>query len=434
MAIETKQLCAVIGAQWGDEGKGRLVSALNCNLCVRYNGGANAGHTVVIGEKKFDFHLIPCGIVNSRETRCLLANGTVIHLPTLFCEMDILKEKGIEYDGRILISDRAHLVFDFHKEADAYQERSLGDSKIGTTKRGIGPTYASKICRHGVRVGDLLDWDYFVERFTASAEMHQQLYNMKIDVDAELAKYKTFLPQVRPMIVDGVHYLNQAISANRSILFEGANGALLDIDFGTFPYVTSSSPGVNGIPSGCGIRPALLAPDRADIIGIVKAYTTRVGEGPFPTELLDAVGEHLQKQGHEYGTTTGRTRRCGYLDLVLLQFSHTLNGFTEINLTKLDVLSGLDTIRVCTKYKHQGKILDTFPASLKVLSEVEPVYVSFSGWQEDISAVREWKDLPENAKAFVRNIQTMMDIPITWIGVGPDRDALIKNPFLLLNV
>jgi adenylosuccinate synthase len=364
---------------------------------------------------------------HAENVKCLLANGVVIHLPTLFKEMDLLEEHDIKHNNRIFISDRAQLVFDFHLEVDGMQETGLDKKKIGTTKRGIGPAYAGKMNRSGVRVGDLLYWDYFVERFMAVAAVHEKAYGVKIDVDSELEKYKAILPRVCPMILDGVDYLNTAIEEGKKILFEGANGVLLDIDFGTYPYVTSSSPGANGIPSGCGIRPALLAPDHADIVGVVKAYTTRVGEGPFPTELNDADGQRLQSQGHEYGTTTGRPRRCGYLDLVLVRFTNTLCGYTEINLTKLDVLSGFEELRICTDYVHNGQRLRSFPASLKVLSEVQPRTVTLPGWKENIADIRRWDDLPVNAQKYVETIEKLLGVPIAYIGVGPDRDAMIKK-------
>mmetsp|Transcript_2622 Transcript_2622/g.3505 ORF Transcript_2622/g.3505 Transcript_2622/m.3505 type:complete len:429 (+) Transcript_2622:112-1398(+) len=424
--LQTKPLTAVIGAVWGDEGKGKLVDALGekFDVCARYNGGSNAGHTVVVGGKKYAFHLIPCGIMNEKGI-CILGNGVVVHLPTLIKEINLLDENGIKHEGRLLISDRAHLVFDFLMEVDGLREKRLGDEKIGTTKKGIGPTYASKMNRTGVRVGDLLNWSWFESHFRTLVQSMKSQFGVEVDVEAELAKYKGFAERFSPSIVDGIHLVNQAITEGKRVLFEGANAVLLDIDYGTYPFVTSSSPGANGIASGLGIRPALMA--QADVIGIVKAYTTRVGEGPFPTELEDEVGDFLRKVGHEFGTTTERPRRCGWLDLEIVRYTHLLNGFTSLNLTKLDVLSGLKEVKVCVGYIHQGKKLPLFPASLPILGEVECEYKTFEGWDEKIEDITSFDKLPQNCQKYVLFIEENLGLPVRWLGTGPDRSHLIER-------
>jgi adenylosuccinate synthase len=424
---QTKALTAVVGAQWGDEGKGKLVDILGAqfDVCCRYNGGSNAGHTVVVGGKKFAFHLMPCGIINP-GTKCILGNGTVVHIPTLMKELDVLKANEIDYKDRLFLSDRAHLVFDFHMEVDGLREKGLGDKKIGTTRKGIGPAYAAKMNRTGVRVGDLLEWEYFEGRFRSLAATITSQFGVEVNIEEELARYKKYSEDFKDSIVDGIFFVNDAINQKKRVLFEGANAVLLDIDYGTYPYVTSSSPGTNGIVSGLGIRPALMA--EAEVVGIVKAYTTRVGEGPFPTELDEngEIGSFLRKTGHEYGTTTERPRRCGWLDLELIRYTHMTNGFTSVNLTKLDVLSGLKEIKVCVGYEYQGKKVPLLPASLAQFGGVEPQYITLDGWDEDISNVRKFEDLPANAQNYVKTIEKLMEIPIRWIGVGADRDALVE--------
>jgi adenylosuccinate synthase len=340
-------------------------------------------------------------------------------------EIAILDNNDIQHEGRLLISDRAHLVFDFHMEIDGLSEKRMGDKLIGTTKKGIGPTYASKMNRNGVRAGDLLEWDWFTQRLTALASQLSSQYQITIDVEAELQRYKKYAEIFSKSIVDGIQVVNEFVNSGKRVLFEGANAVLLDIDYGTYPYVTSSSPGSNGIITGLGIRPALL--HEAEVVGIVKAYTTRVGEGPFPTELYDEVGQGIRARGHEYGTTTKRPRRCGWLDVVLLHYTHTLNGYTSINLTKLDILTGLEEIKVAVAYHHNGKPLKMFPASLKVLSEVQVEYITLPGWKEDLGSVKTFDDLPENAKNYVLKAESLIGVPIRWIGVGVDRHNLIER-------
>lgn len=416
------RLTAVVGAQWGDEGKGKLVDILaaKSQWCVRYNGGSNAGHTVVVGDRTYDFHLIPCGILHP-HVKCLLGNGTVIHLPTLMKELDVLKQKGVPYEGRLFISDRAHLVLDEHQELDGNTEKGLGENKIGTTKRGIGPCYAAKMNRIGLRIGDLKDMHTFSEKYRRLRNSLPEGISTRCDLN----KYSQYALELESCIVDGIECIHGAVDSKEKILFEGANATMLDIDFGTYPYVTSSSPGVNGIPSGTGI--SILQLKDMNIIGIVKAYTTRVGEGPFPTELLDETGKQLRKVGNEFGTTTGRPRRCGWLDLVVVSYTHRLNGYSSINLTKLDVLSFLDEIKIGVKYIYRGRELKSFPGDLKVLDQVEVIYETLPGWKEDLTKlnIKTFSDLPKNAQAYVKRIKEILGVAISSVGYGPDREHIL---------
>jgi len=416
----------VLGSQWGDEGKGKLVDILSqeYDVCARVAGGSNAGHTIVVDGKKHKFHLIPSGILSKKAT-CVIGNGVVVHLPSFLNELDGLEASGIEYKGRVKLSDRAHIVFDFHQEVDGKLEHKLGRHKLGTTKKGIGPAYASKISRNGVRVGDLRDWEFFETRFRALAEHHMNSFpGLQIDVDGQLAYYKSIAKRVNDITVDTIQYTNQAYKDGKRILVEGANATMLDIDFGTYPFVTSSNPSVGSVLTGLGVSPSKLR----GIYGTVKAYTTRVGEGPFPTELDTSVGigKHLSSVGAEFGTTTGRPRRCGWLDMPQMKFSCLINGFTAINLTKLDVLTGLDEIKIGVGYRYKGALLEGMPANLKVMSEIEMEYEVMPGWKEDISKVTKFEDLPVNAKKYVLRVQEILGVPIRWIGVGPNRLDVIE--------
>jgi len=423
-----QKIDVVLGAQWGDEGKGKLVDMLSqeYDVCARVAGGSNAGHTIVVDGVKYKFHLLPSGILNP-DAIGIVGNGVVVHLPSFLKELDGLKKEGVKHEGRVFISDRAHLVFDFHQTVDGSLEDRLGRNKIGTTKKGIGPAYASKISRNGVRVGDLRDWDYFEQRFRALAEYHMRSYQgLDIDIEGQLAYYKSIAPRVLEMTCDTIELTNQKYKAGKKILVEGANAAMLDIDFGTYPYVTSSNPSVGSVMTGLGVSPKKLG----GIYGTVKAYCTRVGEGPFPTELNVLVGEgsHLASVGHEFGTTTGRPRRCGWLDLPQLKYSITINGYTSINLTKLDVLSGLKEIPLGVAYKSKdGKYLDTMPASLGQLKDVKVEYEVMPGWDEDITKCRKFEDLPLNCQRYVQRIEDICGVPIRWIGVGPNRLDVIDR-------
>ncbi|GMI25513.1 hypothetical protein TeGR_g11694 [Tetraparma gracilis] len=414
----------VLGAQWGDEGKGKLVDILSqtYDVCARVAGGSNAGHTIVANGKKYKFHLIPSGILNE-DADCVIGNGVVVHIPSFLEELKSLEIAGVKHEGRIKLSDRAHMVFDFHQEVDGKQEKSLGRNKIGTTKKGIGPAYASKISRNGVRVGDLKDWQTFETRFRELAR-YQMAANegLEIDVEKELEFYKRVAPYVKTITCDTIEYTNAAYAAGKKILVEGANATMLDIDFGTYPYVTSSNPSIGSVLTGLGVSPRKLK----GVYGTVKAYCTRVGEGPFPTELVDApgtTGEFLRKNGFEFGTTTGRARRCGWLDIPQMKFSTVINGFTSLNLTKLDVLTGLPEIHIGVKYMYKGKELDTMPANLKILTDPEfkVEYETMPGWTEDIMTCTKFEELPINAQKYVLRVQELLGVPIRWIGVGPNR-------------
>jgi adenylosuccinate synthase len=418
----------VLGAQWGDEGKGKLVDLLSqdYDVCARVAGGSNAGHTIVVQGKKYKFHLLPSGVLNPNAV-CVIGNGVVVHLPSFLNELDSLAASNVHYEGRVLLSDRAHLVFDFHQEVDGRQEARLGRHKLGTTKKGIGPAYASKISRNGLRVGDLQDWDVFERRFRDLASQHEDSYSgLKINVEEQLAYYKSIVDRISPMTVDTIEYTNKAYSDGKKILVEGANATMLDIDFGTYPYVTSSNPSVGSVLTGLGVSPRKLR----GIYGTVKAYCTRVGEGPFPTELelvKGSPGLHFSQVGAEYGTTTGRPRRCGWLDIPQMKYSAVVNGFTSLNLTKLDVLTGLSEVKIAKAYKYNGEYLSSMPASLDVLSNVEIEYETLPGWREDISSCNSFEELPANCQRYVLRVQELIGIPIRWIGVGPNRADVIDR-------
>lgn len=417
---------AVLGSQWGDEGKGKIVDVLaqKFDVCARYNGGSNAGHSIKVNNVSFAFHLLPSGILNPKG-KCLIGNGCVVHLPSLLNkELPSLNANGVDHRGRLFVSDRAHLVLDLHRMIDGLNEEELGDGhKIGTTKNGIGPCYSDKMTRHGLRVCDLTNWQLFEEKVTVLVKYVQKRFpSFQYDVPAEVIKYKEMFKQLEEMVVDGVAWIHQQHKEGKSILLEGANAAMLDIDFGTYPYVTSSSPTVGGCITGLGIPPRWIG----DVIGVVKAYTTRVGEGPFPTELKEAVGKHLQEVGKERGTTTGRVRRCGWFDAVILQYTTMLNGYTALNLTKVDVLTGLDELKIAVEYKVNGKILPSVPASLEVLAQVEVTYQTMPGWKADISTCEKWEDLPAACQNYIKKLEELVGVPIKWVGVGPDRTNLIS--------
>ncbi|KAI9141192.1 Adenylosuccinate synthetase [Paraphysoderma sedebokerense] len=422
---EKGKTIVVLGSQWGDEGKGKLVDILaqDVDVVARCQGGNNAGHTIVVNGTKFDFHMLPSGLINPKSTS-IIGNGVVVHLPSFFNELETTEKKGIDTTNRIFVSDRAHLVFDVHQIVDGLKEVELGRGNIGTTKKGIGPAYSSKASRSGLRVHHLIHtFPEFEEKFRKFVENRKKRYgNFEHDVEKEVERYKMFAEKLKPLVVDTVVYMNDAISSGKKVLVEGANACMLDIDFGTYPFVTSSNTTVGGVCTGLGIPPSKVG----QVIGVVKAYTTRVGGGPFPTELTDKIGELLQDVGQEYGTTTGRKRRCGWLDLVVVKYSNMINGYTSLNLTKLDVLSTLPTLQIGVAYTHNGKLLPSFPADLKVLSECQVQYESLPGWQCDISGIRKWADLPENAKRYVRRVAEIVGVKVEWVGVGAGRDAVIR--------
>ncbi|CAL5193485.1 unnamed protein product [Lathyrus oleraceus] len=422
------QVSGVLGCQWGDEGKGKLVDILaqHFEIVARCQGGANAGHTIYNAEgKKFALHLVPSGILNE-DTLCVIGNGVVVHLPGLFEEIDNLESNGVSCKGRILISDRAHLLFDFHQTVDGLREAELSKSFIGTTKRGIGPCYSSKANRNGIRVGDLRYMETLPQKLDlllSDAALRFKDFKYGPDVlREEVEKYKRYAERLEPYIADTVHVMNEAITQKKKILVEGGQATMLDIDFGTYPFVTSSSPSAGGICTGLGIAPRIIG----DLVGVVKAYTTRVGSGPFPTEILGPGGDLLRFAGQEFGTTTGRPRRCGWLDIVALRYSCQINGFSSLNLTKLDVLSDLAEIQLGVSYKHaDGTQVKSFPSDLHLLEQLKVEYETLPGWKTDISSIRNYSDLPRAAQLYVERIEELVGVPIHYIGVGPGRDALI---------
>ncbi|KAJ3001960.1 hypothetical protein HKX48_002602 [Thoreauomyces humboldtii] len=420
------KVTVVLGAQWGDEGKGKLVDILaqDIDVCCRCQGGNNAGHTIVVKGIKYDFHLLPSGIINP-ECVGVIGNGVVVHLPSFFEELANLEKKGLDPTGRLFISERAHLVFDYHQIVDGLKEVELGRGSIGTTKKGIGPAYSSKASRSGLRVHHLYHFEDFETRFRELVVNRKKRYgNFDYDVEKELARYKDLAKRLQPYIHNSIQYVHDAIKAQKRVLVEGANALMLDLDFGTYPFVTSSNTTVGGVCTGLGIPPTKIG----KVLGVVKAYTTRVGGGPFPTEQLNEIGEHLQSVGFEVGTTTGRKRRCGWLDMVVMRYSHVINDYTSINLTKLDVLDQLPEIKIGVHYLLDGKRLDSFPADLTVLERCEVEYETLPGWQQDISACRTWEELPEKAKQYVLRVEELLDgVKVEWIGVGPAREAMIHR-------
>jgi len=423
----------VLGSQWGDEGKGKLVDQLceGASVCARFNGGANAGHTLVVNGKRYAMHLTPCGILHSK-TKNILCHGTVIHLQSLMKEVQMLSEEFPDALKRIFVSTRAHLLFDFHKEMDQTIEAQSAatGTAIGTTKQGIGPCYATKSSRSGIRAADLLSWESFETKYRELASTCKQRYpNISWDMEEELARHKEYAKILSSQIVDGIEFVHGALQSKAPILIEGANGAMLDIDLGTYPYVSSSNTTVGGICTGMGLPPKTVQ----FVIGVAKSYLTRVGNGLFPTEVSGEVGKHLLDRGQEYGTTTGRPRRCGWLDIAMLRYTNLVNGFDALNMTKLDVLTGLKELKLCVKYRSKATGKDVSPMkwpSSNIESEaVEPVYETLSGWVEDISSVTDFKQLPENAKRYVHRVEELMTIPICWVGVGPDRvNTLTRFP------
>jgi adenylosuccinate synthase len=424
---DVKAYTVVLGAQWGDEGKGKLVDILSkdFDLIVRATGGANAGHTVYFNEngvtKKFVFHLLPSGILYP-QVQCLIGNGVVLHVPSLFEEIEALKKEGFEVEQKIRISDRVHLLFEYHKCIDGAQEDAKGSAKVGTTRRGIGPAYADKINRRGLRLCDLKNWEKFVEKYKANYEWHKTNYGFDYDFEKELQELQLLRDRLLAFLVSDVLMLNQAFEQGKKILVEGANATLLDIDHGTYPFVTSSNPSIGGVFTGTGLSPRHLGEN----IGVVKAYMTRVGSGPFPTELLDALGDSIREAGGEYGSTTGRPRRCGWFDAVATRYSVLLNGFTCLNLTKLDVLDDLDEIKVAVGYQDaEGRPSNSVPGSLEEYANYTPVYETLPGWKQSLKEVSTWDALPVNAKKYVERLEELVGCHFKYIGVGQRRDQLL---------
>lgn len=416
----------VLGAQWGDEGKGKVVDMLACHtdIVCRCQGGNNAGHTVVVDGTEYDFHILPSGVVN-KNCISIIGNGVVINVPQFFEEVKKNEDKGLaSCKGRVFISNRAHIVFDFHQAVDGLQEQEKGKKSIGTTKKGIGPTYSCKASRSGVRLADLLgDFGQFEEKFRLLCKtyMHQHA-DLNIDVDQEVNKYKEYATTLLPFVTDTVMYLHNALADGKSILVEGANAALLDIDFGTYPYVTSSNCTIGGACTGLGIPPTVIS----NIYGVVKAYSTRVGDGPFPTELLDGLGTILQTRGGEIGVTTKRKRRCGWLDAVLLRYSNMINGYTAVAVTKLDILDTFKEIRIGVAYRLNNNRCLIPPASAFELQKVEVEYITLAGWMSCTEKVRQFSELPPNARKYISTIEELTDVKVKWIGVGKDRSSMIE--------
>ncbi len=424
----------IVGAQWGDEGKGKIVDLLSgyAKKVVRFQGGNNAGHTLVVNGVQSILHLIPSGILY-KDTRCLIGNGVVVDPEVLLEEiMDLSKKKVKVSPERLGLSERAHLIMPYHKAVDTAREKAKGISKIGTTGRGIGPCYEDKIARTGIRVVDLTEPDVLKEKIEENlSEKNFYLTNLfgenPLRPEPIIERYMTMAQELLPFILDVSMELDESIRKGENILFEGAQGTHLDIDHGTYPFVTSSNPVAATACSGTGVGPKSLN----DIVGIVKAYTTRVGKGPFVSELTDESGDFLQSRGKEFGATTGRKRRCGWLDLPLVKYSVRVNGITNIALTKLDVLTGLDPVNLCVAYENQGKIVGSVPAKLSTLNSCTPVYEEMDGWDEDISGARTFDELPSNTRAYIKRIEEFIEVPVSIISVGPGRDETIisKNPF-----
>lgn len=416
----------VTGTQWGDEGKGKIVDYLaqQADTVVRFQGGANAGHTVVVDGEAYKLRLMPSGIL-FKGSHCVVGNGVAFDPKVMLQEMDSLASRGIDLSG-IRISNRAQVVLPYHRLMDGLGDEARGKNKVGTTKNGIGPCYVDRDNRIGIRVCDLVEKETFAQKLKENLAVKNRelalLYDhAPLDYDEILREYEGYAERLRPYVCDTIALLDEEIKAGRKILFEGAQATMLDIDYGTYPYVTASHPVSGGVGVGCGV-----APQKIDkVIGIVKAYCTRVGEGPFPTEQLNETGNRLREIGHEYGVVTGRPRRTGWLDACVVRYAGILSGIDYMAVTRLDILDDFDTIQMCTGYRYQGKLLNEIPASLKVLSEVEPVYETFAGWKTDITKVRKYEDLPKEAKVYLERMAEVTGIRLGIVSVGPNRDETI---------
>ncbi len=413
----------VIGTQWGDEGKGKITDYLaeSAEVVARYQGGNNAGHTILINEHKYKLTLIPSGIFYADKT-CVIGNGTVINPKALLDEIQYIHDNGFTTNN-LKISDRAHVIMPYHLLLDQLEEERKGDNKIGTTKKGIGPCYMDKAARNGIRIADLLEADLFREKVSAliadKNNLIKQVYNAEgLDAAAIIEEYLGYAEQLRQYVTDTSVVLNDAIDQGKRVLFEGAQGAMLDIDQGTYPYVTSSNPIAGGVCIGAGVGPTKIH----QVIGVAKAYTTRVGDGPFPTELHDAIGDEVREKGHEYGTVTGRPRRVGWFDSVVVRHSRRVSGITGLSLNSLDVLTGLETVKICTAYKIGDEVIEHYPASLKTLAQCEPVYEEMPGWKEDLTKVKTLDELPDTARHYLERVSQLTGIPIAIFSVGRNRE------------
>jgi adenylosuccinate synthase len=418
----------VIGSQWGDEGKGKIVDYLaeKASVVVRYSGGSNAGHTVVVDDIAYKLRLLPSGILYKGK-KCILGNGVVINPRVVLNEMQAMIDKGVDISG-LRISDRAHVVFPYHERLDVLQEDALGDLKIGTTKGGIGPCYMDKAARTGIRMCDLLDEEIFEKKLKSQVNAKNKLFTKVYDseplsYEEILKEYKVYIEKLRPFVTDTGVELGEEFAEGKNVLFEGAQANFLDVDHGTYPYVTSSNPTAGNAATGSGVGPRFIE----HVIGVVKAYTTRVGEGPFVTELFDTdgIGNKIREVGHEFGTVTGRARRCGWLDAFMLQYSARINSLDYLAITKLDILDTMETIKMCVAYKIDGKVIKNLPASLKELAKVEPVYEEFDGWLTDISKMRTYEELPENAKKYLKRLSEVAGVEIGIVSVGAERENTI---------
>ncbi|MCM8764542.1 MAG: adenylosuccinate synthase [Candidatus Omnitrophica bacterium] len=419
----------VVGMQWGDEGKGKIIDTLaeKHDIVARYQGGANAGHTVVYNNKKFVFHLVPSGLLHKNITG-VLGNGVVIDPVSFFQELTDLENEGIDFAGRLLVAENAHLTLHYHKILDQIEDNKRGNKKLGTTGRGIGTTYADKYGRIGVRVADFLDEELFIKKLHVALELKNYLFQQyykesTIKADQLAAQYSKYRNNLKKLVTDVSIYLNNALDQGKRILAEGAQGTFLDIDFGTYPFVTASNPISGGACTGLGISPKRIE----KIIGVAKAYTTRVGMGPFPTEIKDDLNEKLRTVGNEFGATTGRPRRCGWFDSVIVEYAARLNGIDELVITKLDVLSGLKTIKIGAKYFYNGSQLSTYPLDTNIFENVDVQYEQMDGWNEDISNISKFSELPAKAKQYIERIEELVKTKVTAISVGTSREQLVKR-------
>ena len=415
----------IVGTQWGDEGKGKIVHLITdrFDIVARYQGGHNAGHTVIIQDEKYVLHLIPSGILHPGKV-CVIGNGVVVDPAALEKELEMLKD--FEVKDRLFISDRAHLIMPYHRAVEAAEETRLAEERIGTTSRGIGPCYEDKVGRRGIRLGDLFHPELFRAKLETNLalknEMLTHLYKVEpLDAEQIYVSYMKLAPNILPLVTDTAEYLNGAIGSGKSILFEGAQGTFLDVDHGTYPYVTSSNATAGGACIGTGVGPGAID----GTIGIAKSYTTRVGEGPFPTELTGRIGKHLQSKGDEFGASTGRPRRCGWFDAVVVRYACLINNIDTLVVTKLDVLDDLDEIKICVGYEREGKVLDRFPMQMSILEEVTPTYEIYPGWKTDTSKIHDYQDLPKAARDYLDWISKLIKTDISIISIGPERDETI---------
>ena len=417
----------IVGTGWGDEGKGKITDYLSkkFDICVRFQGGNNAGHTIKFNNNKYALNLIPSGIFN-QNIQNIMSNGMVIDLKALVNEIDILKSKGFDCEN-LHISDRAHVLFPYHIQLDEIFENIKGNDKVGTTKKGIGPCYTDKAMRIGIRIGDLLNKDSFYKKLSQNVEYVNKLLSIfnstTFDVNELYNEYTSYANIIKPHIKDTSLFLMNALNENKKILFEGAQGIMLCLDHGTYPYVTSSSPSAASVALNCGIPPQSIQ----KVLGITKSYATRVGEGVFPTELFSDISNTIRETAHEYGTTTGRARRIGWLDTVVLKYGKRISGITDLAITLLDVLTGFEKLKICTSYMLDGKEIDYIPSTIEELNKCKPVYIELDGWYEDISNVKSFNNLPKNAKNYIHKIEEITGINVSIISVGPDREQTIEK-------